>query len=197
MLNWRIKTFSPLVDLKVNGYTCKREKGQNLRPAGEPSQHWILFGQAISKPCGHLKRTRVFGRKKKESFANDPEVCQWRPATGKRPKEGCLLLRQFTHQLLFESTQLCLKIYGPLFFWNKWVKDQAECFSTHKCHKCNPKNITGVPARAQAPAQMCMVLKSFLGTPATNCFPTSRTIWKCFNTETRGFLMEMLTDPSL
>lgn len=27
---------------------------------------------------------------------------------------GCLLLKQFTHQPLFESTRLCLKIYGAL-----------------------------------------------------------------------------------
>lgn len=68
MLNWGIKNFSPLGDLKVNGYTCKREKGQNLRTAGEPCQHWILFEQVISKPCGHLKRARVFGSKIKRIF---------------------------------------------------------------------------------------------------------------------------------
>lgn len=54
-----------LADLKVNACTCKRERGQNLRTAGEPSQHWALFRQAISKLCGHLKRTRVFRSMKK------------------------------------------------------------------------------------------------------------------------------------
>lgn len=33
---------------------------------------------------------------------------------------------------------------------------------------------------------MCITLKAFLGTPDTNYFPASRTIWKCFNPETRG-----------
>lgn len=125
MLSWGIKNFSPSGDLKVNGYTCNREKGQNLRTAGEPSKRLIFFRQAISKPSGHVKRTGVFGSMKKNPFdtpfANDPAACQWlatsqMPATGKTPKQGCLLLRQFTHQLLFESTRLCLKIYGPLFF---------------------------------------------------------------------------------
>lgn len=58
----------PSADLEANGYTWKREMGQNLGTAGEPSQHWSSFRQAVSKLSGRLKRTGVFGSMKRESF---------------------------------------------------------------------------------------------------------------------------------